>query len=200
MNNKLFALSAICLLLLLSACLPRHTVILMPDPGGNLGNAEVSTAAGKQLLEKSADMTQVSGPSQPPAAVTTASPDYISITFAEALAVEPQPPEKFILFFETGKIALTPESQAMISAIAAASKRRGAISISISGHTDAAGSDILNEKLAHERAEFIRGLLLQAGIDQEKMLTSSHGKGNPLVPTPDGVAEPRNRRVEVVVR
>lgn len=200
MNIKFSALAAFGLLFLLTGCLPKHTVILMPDPDGTIGTATVSTDAGKQILEKPADMTNVSGSAQLPTAVTTASPDYIAVTFGEALAAEPLPPEKFILFFKTGKALLTPESQEMISAIAAESKRRKAISISISGHTDAAGSDTLNEKLAHERAEFIQQLLVDAGIDQEKISLSSHGKGNPLVPTPDGVAEPRNRRVEVVVR
>jgi outer membrane protein OmpA-like peptidoglycan-associated protein len=43
-------------------------------------------------------------------------------------------------------------------------------------------------------------LLLKNGVDSKIILVSSHGKGNLLVPTPEGVAEARNRRVEVVVR
>ncbi len=145
-------------------------------------------------------MTQVSGPSEPPSKVVTASPEYISRNFAEVLAIEPLPPEKFILYFESGRTVLTHESQTMIGKIATASKRRGSISISISGHTDATGSDLINDRLASKRADIVKEQLLQSGIRSEQLTVSSHGKGNPLVPTPDGVAEPRNRRVEVIVR
>lgn len=201
MNYMLSGLLAVILLLLsLAGCSRHHAVILVPGPDGQVGNAEVTTAGGKRLLEKPGDMTRVSGPSAPPSAVTTADPDYIAVTFAEAMAIEPLPPEKFILFFETGSIVLTAESRSAIATIVAASKRRGATSISISGHTDAAGSDQFNDKLAQERSALVRKLLQQNGISPDLMTVSSHGKGNPLVPTPDGVAEPRNRRVEVIVR
>ncbi|QEM67320.1 OmpA family protein [Geobacter sp. FeAm09] len=187
------------LLALGGGCASRGTVVLMPDPDGHVGKAEVATAGGKQLLERAQEMTVVSG-SNPPTSPAAATPGYLAATFAEALAVEPLPSEKFILFFETGRTCLVAESQAAIPAILTAIKRRNAISITISGHTDAVGSVQLNDRLAHERALAIRGLLLQKGVDPQRLTVSSHGKGNPLIPTPDGVAEPRNRRVEVIVR
>lgn len=187
------------LVLSLFGCATHHAVILVPDPDGHVGKAEVSTAGGTQLLEKTGDMTRVVDPSAPPSAVMTADANYIAVTFAEALAVEPLAPEKFILFFETGTTTLTPQSRADIAIIVAAIKRRGAISISISGHTDASGSSQLNDKLARERSAFVSALLQQNGISPDLLTVSSHGMGNPLVPTPAGVAEPRNRRVEVVV-
>lgn len=201
MCGKLCGLMAVSVfLLLLGGCAPIHSVILVPDADGHVGKAEVATTGGTQLLEKPGDMTRVSGPSAPPSPVTTADPNFIATTFADALAVEPLPAEKFILFFETGTTALALESQETIAMIVDAIKRRGAISISISGHTDASGSAQLNDKLALERAELVKGILLRNGVSPDRMAVSSHGKGNPIVPTPDGVAEPKNRRVEVVVR
>lgn len=188
------------LLFAIAGCGPSHTVVLVRDPDGHTGKAEVATAAGKQLLAKPNDMTRVSGPSTPPAPVATATPDYIAATFSDALGIEPLPSEKYILFFETGKARLTRESQNTVQTLLAAIKRRGAITIAISGHTDAAGSALSNEKLAYERADMIRRMLLNNGVDPERVSVSSHGKSNPVVPTPDGVAEPRNRRVEVVIR
>ena len=38
------------------------------------------------------------------------------------------------------------------------------------------------------------------GFDQSIVRVDTHGKGAPLVPSGDNVAEPRNRRVEVTVR
>ena len=145
-------------------------------------------------------MTTVSGRSSAPTQVTVASPEFVSGTFAEVLAIEPPPAEKFILYFTTNTTDLVPESRAAIATIIAAIKRRGAISISVSGHTDSVGSSQLNDKLAHNRAQAISAMLIQQGVDAESMTVSSHGKGNQLVPTADGVAEPLNRRVEVIVR
>jgi outer membrane protein OmpA-like peptidoglycan-associated protein len=187
------------LVLSLFGCSTHHAVILVPDPDGHIGKAEVATSGGTQLLEKAGDMTRVTDPAAPPSAVMTADANYIAVTFADALAVEPSQPEKFILFFETGTITLTSESSAEIATIIAAIKHRGAVSVSISGHTDAAGSALLNDKLARERSAFVSTLLQQKGINPDLMIVSSHGMGNPLVPNPAGVAELRNRRVEVIV-
>jgi outer membrane protein OmpA-like peptidoglycan-associated protein len=43
-------------------------------------------------------------------------------------------------------------------------------------------------------------VLLQEGIAPALLEVTSHGEANPLVPTADEVPEPRNRRVEVMVR
>lgn len=188
------------ILVLVAGCAPHHTIILTPDPDGHVGMAEVFTDGGKQLLDKPLGMTTVSGRSSAPTPVTIASPEFISATFAELLAIEPTPAEKFILYFHTNTTDMVSESQATISAILESIKRRGAVSISISGHTDASGPLQMNENLARNRAQAIRDLLIQKGVETDRMTVSSHGKGDQLVPTADGVAEPRNRRVEVIVR
>jgi len=90
----------------LGGCAARQTVILVPDPDGRVGEAEVATAGGKQRLTRPNDMTRTSGATASPSAVTTADPGYIAATFAQALAVEPAPPERFILYFEAGTTTL----------------------------------------------------------------------------------------------
>jgi outer membrane protein OmpA-like peptidoglycan-associated protein len=185
-------------LILLTGC-ARQSIILVADPDGRVGKAEVSTSAGKQTLEKASDMTRTRGGSHPPSAVTTAEPAFIATTFAEALAIEPPPPQSFTLMFESGATGLTAESRQTIATIVAASERRPASSVSISGHTDATGSDKLNDALALERAELVKTLLMEQGVKPARIAVTSHGKGNPAIPTPDGVPEPRNRRVVVIV-
>jgi outer membrane protein OmpA-like peptidoglycan-associated protein len=186
-------------LLVLSGCASRQTVILMPDADGHVGAAEVITAGGKQTLQRPGDMTQVSAATRQPTAVTTAGSDYAKANFAEVLAAEPPPPARFTLYFGTGTTDLTDESRKVFAEVLQAGKARHVFSIAVSGHTDASGSSEYNEKLAHERADFVRKLLLDQGVDPTLISVSSHGKGNPAVPTADGVAEPRNRRVEVVI-
>jgi outer membrane protein OmpA-like peptidoglycan-associated protein len=185
-------------LMALAGC-HRQSIVLVPDQNRHVGKAEVSTAAGTQTLENANDMTQTHGKAKPPSAVTTADSAFIETTFKEALAVEPLPAQSFTLMFESGGAELTADSMQEIPNIVAAVKERSAISVSISGHTDATGSVQLNDALSLERARRVESLLVQQGVAPDLITVSSHGKGNPLIPTPDGVAEPRNRRVVVII-
>jgi outer membrane protein OmpA-like peptidoglycan-associated protein len=54
--------------------------------------------------------------------------------------------------------------------------------------------------LALERAQEVAQWLISEGVDANIIEISSHGEENPVVPTKDEVAEPKNRRVEVNVR
>lgn len=193
----MFALASF-MLITLAGC-NRQSIVLVPDQNGHIGKAEVSTAAGKQTLENANDMTHTRGKANPPSAVTTADSAFIETTFKEALAVEPLPAQSFTLMFESGGAELTADSMQEIPNIAAAIKERSAISVSISGHTDATGSVQLNDALSLERARRVESLLVQQGVEPGLITVSSHGKGNPLIPTPDGVPEPRNRRVVVII-
>jgi outer membrane protein OmpA-like peptidoglycan-associated protein len=68
------------------------------------------------------------------------------------------------------------------------------------GHTDTEGTRKMNQQLGMERAMEIKKLLVAQGIDPRIIEVTSHGEGNPLIKTPDDVPEPRNRRVEVILR
>ena len=186
--------------LLLAGCAARQTVVLVPDREGHVGQAEVTTAGGRQLLNKAGDMTRVLDNASAPSAVATADPAYVATTFGDALSVEPAAAERFTLYFDSGTASLTAESQATVASIVAAVRRRQAVAVAVSGHTDATGSDEFNERLALARAGKVRELLVQQGVAPALISVSSHGKGNPAVATAEGVAEPRNRRVEVMVQ
>ena len=51
-----------------------------------------------------------------------------------------------------------------------------------------------------DRAQVVYDILRAENVKEEELTILYHGEGNPLVPTADDVAEPRNRRVEVMVR
>jgi len=203
MKRLIAILTGITLLLgLCSGCAPKHTqtVLLTPDPDGHVGKAVVTTAGGIQLLDTANAMTTISEPNAEPSTVTTASSEYLNKKFAQVLAVEPIPSEKFIIYFNNNTSEMTSESQSSFHKIIEAINKRKAIRIKISGHADSTGSDKLNIKLSCTRARFIRDLLVRQGITAEDIKVSSHGKGNQLIPTADNVSEPRNRRVEIIVR
>ena len=87
------------LLLLLGGCAAHQSVVLVPDPAGHVGIAEVRTAAGRQTLQKAGDMTQIRNASAAPSAITTAQADFITATFGEVLAIEPAPARVTTLLF-----------------------------------------------------------------------------------------------------
>jgi outer membrane protein OmpA-like peptidoglycan-associated protein len=68
------------------------------------------------------------------------------------------------------------------------------------GHTDRAGRSDLNYRLGLDRAQVAKDILVRAGLRPENIQVTSHGENDPLVPTADGVAEERNRRVAVTIR
>ena len=120
--------------------------------------------------------------------------------FSAALAVEPLPPEKFLLYFLPDSVQLTRESIELVPQVIASIEERKSSDIGIYGHTDRVGSETYNLTLSMQRALEIQSILASQGVRPDHMETASHGEGNPLIKTPDGVSEPSNRRVEVIVR
>jgi outer membrane protein OmpA-like peptidoglycan-associated protein len=68
------------------------------------------------------------------------------------------------------------------------------------GHTDTTGSRERNFELGMKRANTVRLLLIEIGLDSSAIQLASHGEAEPLVATADDVFEPRNRRVEITIR
>jgi hypothetical protein len=72
--------------------------------------------------------------------------------------------------------------------------------VTVIGHTDTTGSAASNVELGLRRANVVRALLVDVGIDPAAIDVTSHGEATLLVPTADEVFEPKNRRVEISVR
>jgi outer membrane protein OmpA-like peptidoglycan-associated protein len=72
--------------------------------------------------------------------------------------------------------------------------------VQVIGHTDTAGSNAVNDPLSQQRAEVVRRGLVARGIPADRVTATGRGERELAVPTADGVAEPRNRRVEILVR
>ncbi|MEO8165909.1 MAG: OmpA family protein [Betaproteobacteria bacterium] len=120
--------------------------------------------------------------------------------FAEVLAALPGKPTKFTLFFFEGNDELIPQSDEEIARILADLDARPVPEILVIGHTDAVGGMPYNDKLSLQRAERVRALLIQRGVPGESIQVEGRGKREPIVLTPDGMQEPKNRRVEINVR
>ena len=120
--------------------------------------------------------------------------------FGQALAAEPPEPIHFTLYFDANAAELQSSSQPVLEALLAEVARRTAVEVQITGHTDRVGTVADNDQLSLERAQAVRGILLKYGLRTDFVRTVGRGEREPLVPTPDEQEEPRNRRVEVIVR
>jgi outer membrane protein OmpA-like peptidoglycan-associated protein len=71
------------------------------------------------------------------------------------------------------------------------------VSLTLSGHTDAMGSDEYNDALADRRADAVRDALVERGVAADRLTTAGFGKSRLLDPVTSALRA--NRRVEVEV-
>ncbi len=159
------------------------------------GNAKV----GYQSHEVLVGFTYRFGaPPPPPPPVAAAAP-------APAPTPKPAPapvvevPRNYLVFFDFDKSTVTPEARKIVAQAAANAKKLGVTRIALTGHTDRAGSDAYNMALSLRRAEAVKAVLVSLGVPAGEISVVGKGESEPLVPTPDGVREPKNRRVEIVL-
>jgi hypothetical protein len=121
---------------------------------------------------------------------------------APATAPPPPPPApaaSFMVFFDWDSTRLNQQSMTVIGQAAAAFKSRNGTGITATGHTDTSGGDAYNMALSLRRANVVKDALVKVGAPASAITTVGRGEAGLLVQTGDGVREPQNRRVEMVV-
>jgi peptidoglycan-associated lipoprotein len=88
------------------------------------------------------------------------------------------------------------ESTATIDRIASYLKSHNGVYLFVSGNCDERGAEAYNQSLGARRANYIRTLLVQRGVDPEKIHTVSYGKERPADLGHDPEAWAKNRRGE----
>jgi len=185
---------------LITGCATGKTVVvLLPDPDGKVGQAEISNKEGTSKVTQAGYAVSVSNDSAPQPPVEVSENEVKSI-FAKAMVAEPVPPAKYILYFFWNSTELKPDSRKAIKGIIIEIEKRASSDIEVIGHTDRSGADEFNMTLSRKRAVKVRELLVAANVAPAAIIVGFHGEGNPLITTVDNVPEPRNRRVEVIVR
>jgi len=109
-------------------------------------------------------------------------------------------PGDYLVFFAFDSAQLDADARQTVARAAEAYRRTGeAQQITATGHTDTSGSAEYNLGLSQRRAEAVANELIRLGVPAADIVTVGRGEEDLLVPTADGVREPRNRRVEIVV-
>jgi len=106
-------------------------------------------------------------------------------------------PSDYLVFFDFDSSTLSPEAIDIVNAAASGATAPGT-SITVIGNTDTVGSAEYNMALGQRRADAVAAQLIAAGA-QGTIIAESRGQESLLVPTGDGVAEPQNRRAEILV-
>jgi outer membrane protein OmpA-like peptidoglycan-associated protein len=177
--------------------------VLLPEPNGKAGSIRVANAGGSQILERPGETTWVEDSKRPPISPRPLDEKEVAGIFGDALAAQPDLASRFVsftLWFKSDKTKLTHQSKGTLPEILRSIKTRKPTEIHIVGHTDRVGTDSHNLKLSSRRATFVRDFLISKGIKSGVLFVSFQGESRPLVFTEDEVAEPLNRRVEVMIR
>lgn len=106
-------------------------------------------------------------------------------------------PREYLVFFDWDRADITTEAAQIIRAAAANAKALRSVRLTTTGHADRSGPDPYNLRLSQRRAEAVRAVLIREGVPTGEIEIFARGESDPLVQTPDGVREPRNRRVQI---
>ncbi len=127
-------------------------------------------------------------------------PPPVAAPVAPAPAPAPAPARTYLVFFDFDRADLTDRARQIIAEAAQNSTRVQTTRIEVAGHADRAGTPQYNQRLSQRRAEAVAAELERQGISRSQMVIQAFGESRPLVATADGVREPQNRRVEIVLR
>ncbi len=145
----------------------------------------------------------------------TASGNYTNNNFSAMLSLQykfgapeqappPPPPQpqatSFMVFFDWDRSNLSQQALSTIAQAAQAFKAKGSARITATGHTDTSGPENYNMALSLRRANAVKDALVRNGVPATAIAVVGRGEQGLLVPTPDGVREPQNRRVEIVLQ
>jgi len=128
-------------------------------------------------------------------------PEMAAPAAAPAPMAAPAPAQRelFLVFFDFNKATITSEGRKVVAAAAESYKAGHRTRLDVTGYTDRAGTAKYNLVLSRHRAQAVQALLVRDGVPASAIDTAWKGESDPRVPTPNGVREPQNRRVEIVM-
>lgn len=181
---------------------PVFRVVLLPqkDETGKTIETAVDVKQGEQAVVLDQPFAVAERGNKGTLFQRVATADEVQARYGDVLKIQPPSADKFILGFLPGKSQLTPESEAQLPGFIERAKARAGGEILVVGHTDTVGKPEANDALSLQRAKAIAKLLEDQGFDPALISARGRGEREPLVNSGDEVAEPRNRRAEIIIR
>ncbi len=105
-----------------------------------------------------------------------------------------------MVYFETAKAIIKPESYEILNAVAATLKGNPGIQlIEIQGHTDERGNDAYNLDLSDRRAHAVEKYITDKGIEATRLSAQGYGETQPVIKKSNEAAWSKNRRVAFLI-
>jgi outer membrane protein OmpA-like peptidoglycan-associated protein len=105
------------------------------------------------------------------------------------------------LNFDVGKSTIKPEYFGLLTKVQNAIKTFPGCDVTVEGHTDALGSDEINEKLSQERADAVKQYLLaNMDIPDSRIDSVGYGESKPIASNENDAGRTKNRRIDLLIR
>ena len=101
--------------------------------------------------------------------------------------------------FDVGRAAIKPNFAPVLNQFATSLNQNPAATVTIIGHTDATGSDAVNNPLSLDRANAARDYLVSRGVAPTRIATDGRGEREPIADNNTAQGRDKNRRVEIYV-
>jgi OOP family OmpA-OmpF porin len=130
----------------------------------------------------------------------------LQVKLGAPAAAPPPPPApmaaapSFMVFFDWDRSNLSQQALNTIRQASDQFKATGKARITATGHADRSGPEDYNMALSLRRANAVKDALVRDGVPATAISVIGKGETQPLVQTADGVREPQNRRVEIVLQ
>ena len=112
----------------------------------------------------------------------------------------PSAPSSLVLYFDSGSATVRPQDAPLLDQASRLYRAGKPIVMIVTGSSDTTGAAAANLRLSEQRANNVLQGLVSRGIPVERFQVLAKGGTDPAVPTPPGVAEERNRCVELTWR
>lgn len=175
----------------------KEVAILLPEADGKSSGIVFKSHGQQAVVTESYQAVEMTGESIETKQYTA---EEVQSLFPDLMQALPAKPRSFTLRFVKGSPILTPDSEAMMADIIEDVINRDSPEVTVTGHTDRAGTEDDNLALSLDRAMATRDSLVKGGIPEQVIQVAGRGESELEVETEDDVEEQLNRRVIVSVR
>lgn len=103
------------------------------------------------------------------------------------------------VLFDTDRAQLKPEGMRLLAQLVAVLQEFPQRTVLVEGFTDSTGSDSHNLTLSGKRADAVRLVLMEQGIDPQRVAYQGYGESHPVADNATAQGRQLNRRVEIVL-
>jgi outer membrane protein OmpA-like peptidoglycan-associated protein len=175
----------------------RERIVLLPSDTGRPSAVVVRAQDTEVALDTPYAAADLRGAVLESNALTA---EEVQQRYGALISAQPPGPRPFTMYFELDSDELTAASKAAFENARLIVASWSAAEVVVIGHTDRLGTFEYNDQLSRRRAQVIASRLMASGVPSTAIEIAARGEREPLVHTPDGLPEPRNRRVEIKVR